>query len=183
MTTDDTGESITIHSNASGKLWSDDPKQWQALRTEAGCPWCQGPGPPRDDVIAATDMCWVTAPVDATLPGYVCVSTKRHVVEPYELEEDARNTFFGDAMAVARGLANALRPTKVNYEIHGNTIPHLHMHLFPRTAGDPYVGYVITNRVWFRRTQEELARIGSAVRAELAARGRLAQDDGVRPDG
>jgi diadenosine tetraphosphate (Ap4A) HIT family hydrolase len=62
----------------------------------------------------------------------------------------------------------------MNYEIHGNTIPHLHMHLFPRSADDPYVGYVITSRVWFTRTPEELASIASAIRAELAAQGRLA---------
>ena len=167
------GESITILSNASGRLWADNPEQWDAMQTEAGCPWCQGPGPPSDEVIAETDMCWVTAPVDATLPGYVCVSTKRHAVEPYDLDDDARDTFFAEAMAVARGLARAVRPAKMNYEIHGNTIPHLHMHLFPRAAGDPYVGYAITNRVWFKRTPEEITAIASAVRAELAARGRL----------
>lgn len=43
-------------------------------------------------------------------------------------------------MLVARGVADVLSPTKMNYEIHGNTIPHLHMHLSPRTAGDVYVG-------------------------------------------
>ena len=55
---------------------------------------------PSGEVIAETDMCWVTAPVDATLPGYVCVSTKRHAVEPYDLDDDARDTFFAEAMAV-----------------------------------------------------------------------------------
>src|SRR4029077_5421610 len=100
-----------------------------------------------------------TAPADATLTGYACVSTKRHVVEPYELGESARDSFFADAMAVARGLARAVQPMKMNYEIHGNTVPHLHMHLFPRFAGDPYVGYAITNRVWFTRTPDELEQI------------------------
>lgn len=27
---------------------------------------------------------------------------------------------------------------KLNYEIHGNTIPHLHVHLLPRYKGDPF---------------------------------------------
>jgi diadenosine tetraphosphate (Ap4A) HIT family hydrolase len=26
----------------------------------------------------------------------------------------------------------------MNYEVHGNTIPHLHMHFFPRYAGDAF---------------------------------------------
>jgi diadenosine tetraphosphate (Ap4A) HIT family hydrolase len=29
---------------------------------------------------------------------------------------------------------------KLNYEIHGNTIPHLHMHFYPRYPGDPFEG-------------------------------------------
>ena len=29
---------------------------------------------------------------------------------------------------------------KMNYEVHGNTIPHLHMHFFPRYPGDPFEG-------------------------------------------
>lgn len=167
------GESITIRPNQSGKLWSEDPERWRTLCTEEGCPWCQGPGPPEEDLVAETDMCWVTAPVDATLPGYVCVSTKVHVVEPYDLPDGARDQFFADAMAVARGLAGAVDPAKMNYEIHGNTVPHLHMHLFPRFAEDPYVGYVITSRARFTRTPGQLDAIASAIRAELLARGRL----------
>ncbi len=73
-------------------------------------------------------------------------------------------------MAVARGVAKAVHPVKMNYEIHGNTIPHLHMHLFPRTPDDPYVGYVITEP----SPDESHARADrshprSAVRAELAS--------------
>ena len=33
---------------------------------------------------------------------------------------------------MAQGLAEAIGPAKMNYEIHGNTIPHLHMHLLSR---------------------------------------------------
>ena len=167
-------ESITIEANRSGKLWSEDPDGWRALCTPEGCPWCQGPGPPAEDVIAETSGCWVTAPVEATLPGYVCVSTKAHAVEPYDLDDEARNAFFADAMAVARGLAKAVHPMKMNYEIHGNTVPHLHMHLFPRAADDPYVGYVITGRFTITRTPAQIEAIAQAVTTELAACGRLA---------
>jgi diadenosine tetraphosphate (Ap4A) HIT family hydrolase len=33
-----------------------------------------------------------------------------------------------------------LAPGELNYKIHGHTIAHLHLHVFPRLAGDPYVG-------------------------------------------
>ncbi|MDQ4126880.1 MAG: hypothetical protein M3151_02830 [Actinomycetota bacterium] len=27
---------------------------------------------------------------------------------------------------------------KIDVDIHGNTLPHLHVHFFPRYVGDPY---------------------------------------------
>ncbi len=166
-------DAITITPNASGQLWTQDPKQWRDLCSREGCPWCQGPGPPAEDIVAETERCWVTAPVVAAVPGYVCVSTKAHAVEPYELDEHLQVGFWLDAMATARGLADAVKPVKMNYEIHGNTIPHLHMHLFPRSPGDPYVGHAIHSRIVVTRTPEQLATIGDAIRTHLAACGRL----------
>ena len=54
---------------------------------------------------------------------------------------------------------------KLNYEIHGNTIPYLHLHLFPRTAGDRFEGRPIDGRESVPRSDEEL----EAVRSALAA--------------
>lgn len=35
-------------------------------------------------------------------------------------------------MEAAGALAELLKPVKMNYQIHANTIPHLHLHLYPR---------------------------------------------------
>jgi diadenosine tetraphosphate (Ap4A) HIT family hydrolase len=40
--------------------------------------------------------------------------------------------------SVARAVRDAVASPKINYEIHGNTIPHLHLHVFPRYPGDPF---------------------------------------------
>lgn len=40
----------------------------------------------------------------------------------------------------------AFGPQKLKYEIHGNTIPHLHLHLCPRNAGDRFEGRPIDRR-------------------------------------
>ena len=66
-------------------------------------------------------------------------------------------------MLAARALSDLFRPSKMNYEIHGNTIPHLHMHLYPRFAGDPYEGRPINNRAHFARTAEDIERIRRVV--------------------
>ena len=90
-----------------------------------------------------------------------------------ELSPENQVEFWLDAMIVARGLAEVLQPVKMNYEIHGNTIAHLHMHLYPRTPGDIYVGYPNHNRAHFSRRPEELQRIRDAIRVRLVERDRL----------
>jgi diadenosine tetraphosphate (Ap4A) HIT family hydrolase len=53
----------------------------------------------------------------------------------------------------------------MNYEIHGNTLPHLHLHLYPRQPDDPYVGRPIDpNRSAVARTDDELAALAAAIR-------------------
>jgi diadenosine tetraphosphate (Ap4A) HIT family hydrolase len=42
-----------------------------------------------------------------------------------------------DVCRVAAALDAVYRPTKMNYELLGNMVPHLHWHLVPRFAGDP----------------------------------------------
>jgi diadenosine tetraphosphate (Ap4A) HIT family hydrolase len=131
------------------------------------CPICTPAGPA--DRLAELPTTWVTGSIAAPLPGYACVVAKRHVVEPFELEGSEQLGFWDDCMRTARALVRLYKPRKMNYEIHGNTVPHLHMHLYPRYAGDPYEGRPIGNEARFQRTPEELALIGRAVSASDGA--------------
>jgi len=115
--------------------------------------------------VAELSAAWVTAPDQAPLPGYVCVVAKQHVVEPYELPPDRSAAFWADCMEAARAVSSTFRPTKMNYEIHGNTIAHLHMHLYPRYPGDPYEGRPIDNKTLFNRTSSDIDRIRRALSA------------------
>jgi diadenosine tetraphosphate (Ap4A) HIT family hydrolase len=89
------------------------------------------------------------------LPGYVCLVSKRHVREPFQLPPGERESFWQDVDAVARVLDEGLRPDKLNYEIHGNTVPHLHLHLFPRTRNDRFTGRPIDGSDAVERPQQE----------------------------
>jgi diadenosine tetraphosphate (Ap4A) HIT family hydrolase len=92
------------------------------------------------------------------------VVAKRHVDEPFELDDPELTAFWTESMAVAAALAELVRPSKMNYEIHGNTIPHLHLHLYPRFIGDPYEGHPIDGRsTRFRRSPEEIERLRAAI--------------------
>jgi diadenosine tetraphosphate (Ap4A) HIT family hydrolase len=133
---------------------------------ETDCIICRQGGPL--DVIGDLPTVWVTAPTKAPLPGYACVVSRRHVAEPFELDEPESTAFWAEAMSVAAALNILLRPLKMNYEIHGNTIPHLHLHLFPRFAGDPFEGRPIDGRsTAFERSPQDIERLRDAV-ARLA---------------
>ena len=90
------------------------------------------------------------------LPGYACVVARRHVEEPFQLPDGEMAAFWRESMAVARALSSLLEPRKMNYEIHGNSIPHLHLHLYPRFPGDPFEGRPIDmDAPAFTRTEKK----------------------------
>lgn len=45
-----------------------------------------------------------------------------------------------DVQLYAKALKTVTNAVKINYEIHGNTVPHLHLHLYPRYMDDPFPG-------------------------------------------
>ena len=129
-----------------------------------------GEDPHPEWILAETEICKISAWREGVLPGHARVLSKVHVIEPFDLDEESQVGFFLDAMAAARGLARLFSPAKMNYEIHGNTVPHLHMHLFPRLPGDVYVGYPNHCRTVFIRSDDEIDRMRQAIRAQLGGR-------------
>lgn len=85
-------------------------------------------------------------PEAAPVRGYACLVARTHVVELHDLDEDNAQAFMRDARRVSRALSRVTGAVKLNYEIHGNTLPHLHMHFFPRYVGDVFEGKPIDPR-------------------------------------
>jgi diadenosine tetraphosphate (Ap4A) HIT family hydrolase len=112
--------------------------------TTDGCPICAA-GKPRG-VLAERQSTWITSEARTPTFGYVCVVAKPHVVEPFELDGEDRALFWEDVLFAAERLAELVRPRKINYEIHGNTVPHLHAHVFARFEGDRFTGGPIDPR-------------------------------------
>lgn len=149
--------------------WTDQVR-WAELRRPESCPICVR-GEPLD-VLAEFPATWVTGGTEAPLPGYACVVSRHHVVEPFELPADDAAAFWSDAMLAAVVVHRLFSPAKVNYAIHGNTIPHLHLHLLPRFEGDPFVGGPVDpRRARFTRSAGELDRMRQALRKAPHCRG------------
>jgi diadenosine tetraphosphate (Ap4A) HIT family hydrolase len=74
---------------------------------------------------------------DQYYPGHTLVIAKTHATELYHLPESESTQYCKDMVRVAKALAMALHPRKMNYELLGNTGPHLHWRLIPRYDWDP----------------------------------------------
>jgi diadenosine tetraphosphate (Ap4A) HIT family hydrolase len=117
--------------------WND-AGRWAALCSGATCPVCRRTEPL--DLLAGLEAAWVTAPEAAPMRGYVCLVARIHAVDLHELPAPAAAAFMHDAQLTSRVLSSTTGAIKLNYEIHGNSLPHLHMHFYPRYPGDRFEG-------------------------------------------
>jgi diadenosine tetraphosphate (Ap4A) HIT family hydrolase len=69
--------------------------------------------------------------------GYCVLVSRKHVGELYQLPADERQAYLEEMCLLARVIQDAFQPIKMNYELLGNQVPHLHWHLFPRYKYDP----------------------------------------------
>jgi diadenosine tetraphosphate (Ap4A) HIT family hydrolase len=69
--------------------------------------------------------------------GYCILVSRRHAVELTELALEERRAYFDEMCWLAQAIQTCYRPHKLNYEVLGNQVPHLHWHLFPRYLDDP----------------------------------------------
>lgn len=80
---------------------------------------------------------------DQFFAGWVFVVLKHHALELYDLEPQERASLIEEVSRVARALADVYRPVKMNYELLGNKVPHIHWHLVPRLPDDPEPGWPV----------------------------------------
>ncbi|HEY4745409.1 MAG TPA: HIT family protein [Desulfuromonadaceae bacterium] len=101
------------------------------------CPMCNRWEDDRDLRIAELTQSYVILNRDQYFPGYTLLFTKSHVTELFHLQAPVRSELMEEIAAVARALHEVFRPDKINYELLGNMVPHMHWHLVPRRAADP----------------------------------------------
>jgi diadenosine tetraphosphate (Ap4A) HIT family hydrolase len=69
--------------------------------------------------------------------GYCVLVSRRHATELSKLPEEERQDYLDEMCLLAAAIEECFRPHKMNYELLGNQVPHLHWHLFPRFPDDP----------------------------------------------
>lgn len=70
----------------------------------------------------------------------VVVFRDRHVADFTSLSADEVAAYWGDVQAVAKMIERVFRPCHMNFQLLGNLVPHLHIHLVPRYLDDAAPG-------------------------------------------
>jgi diadenosine tetraphosphate (Ap4A) HIT family hydrolase len=117
------------------------PEDWAERKQGKHCPMCAGGRPDETEYgirILQTGHSDAYLQRHGTVRGYTIVIWRgRHVAEPTELTMSDSNAYWQDVLTVARALERHYRPLKINLEMLGNTLPHLHTHIRPRYTDDP----------------------------------------------
>jgi diadenosine tetraphosphate (Ap4A) HIT family hydrolase len=120
-------------------------ERWDALVRGEGCPLCaelqSGPGANAGGYTIA-DLLTSRFRLQSNqyVKGYCLLIARQHVREPYDLSPADQRDFFEDLVRAGQALDAALKPTKMNFQILGNSVPPLHTHIVPRYYGDPAPG-------------------------------------------
>jgi len=101
------------------------------------CPACSGQWPRTEQRIADFGESVAYLHDDQFFPGWTVLVLKRHATELFALTPSERATLMEEVSRVAQALASVFDAHKMNYELLGNQIAHIHWHLIPRLADDP----------------------------------------------
>jgi diadenosine tetraphosphate (Ap4A) HIT family hydrolase len=110
---------------------------------DANCPFCQKLA--GLDLLPADEVVWQFPHSVALLgpwqyyQGYCILIARTHATELFHLDQGVRRAYLDEMTTLARAVADCFGPRKVNYELLGNQVPHLHWHVLPRYAEDPEV--------------------------------------------
>src|SRR5687768_13344615 len=108
--------------------------RWDALVRGEGCPLCaelaaDEPANEHGQTVADLAISRVRLAHNQWVAGYCVLICRRHVREPFELEWQEQMAFFADLMRVGRAIEAVYRPDKLNFQLLGNAVPHLHGHV------------------------------------------------------
>lgn len=137
---------------------------------ESTCPMCLRWQDDSDLRIAELEYSFVVLNRDQFFTGYTLLFTKQHVTELFHLDRVVRTGLIEEVSMVAKALHTLFQPDKINYELLGNMVPHIHWHLVPRFALDPLWPRPIwaENHTEKLLTAEEYGQRVMAIRQALA---------------
>lgn len=128
------------------------------------------------DLVAELKSSYVILGDQQFYRGYCILFAKDHATELYLMPADSARTLFDEVRLTAEAIATVVKPWKMNYECLGNSVPHVHWHLFPRQANE--ADDLKRGPIWLRPESERKVLLDendrraliASLRKELAAR-------------
>lgn len=98
---------------------------------------CRRTWPREDHFIADLGLSKAYLHDDQFFPGWTVLVFQRHATELFQLAPTERFQLIEEVNRVAKTVAEIYQAQKINYELLGNQLPHIHWHIIPRSANDP----------------------------------------------
>jgi diadenosine tetraphosphate (Ap4A) HIT family hydrolase len=110
------------------------------MNRDPNCPFCtklaDPAGWPADDIVWEFPHSIAVLGPWQYFTGYCVLVSRDHATELSKLGSH-RAAFLEEMATLAAAIEGCFHPHKLNYELLGNLVPHLHWHIFPRAADDP----------------------------------------------
>jgi diadenosine tetraphosphate (Ap4A) HIT family hydrolase len=114
------------------------PEDWDARKQGVGCPFC---APQLRQPFYSGRVADAHLERHAIARGHaVVVFRDRHVADFTSLTPAEAVAYWSDVHTAARVVEQVFAPCHMNYQLLGNQVPHLHVHVVPRYLDDPAPG-------------------------------------------
>jgi diadenosine tetraphosphate (Ap4A) HIT family hydrolase len=143
------------------------PEDWESRKAGLNCPGCATERPAEEQHgvrFFATDHADAYLQRTTPAPGYSTVIFRgRHVADPTELTPDETVSFWSAVGVAAGAIRSVFDPCHLNYQLLGNEMPHVHVHIIPRYVHDQAPGRPLSDAAWGSAIQLSAEALASQV--------------------
>lgn len=112
-------------------------EEGQQAVSDSSCQACTGTWPRQDHFLEDLGLSKAYLHDDQFFPGWTVLVFHRHATELFQLTPSERGQLIEGVSRVASALSETYQAKKLNYELLGNQLPHIHWHVIPRRPEDP----------------------------------------------
>jgi diadenosine tetraphosphate (Ap4A) HIT family hydrolase len=149
-------------------------EEWDALVRGEKCSMCEQAGLVENRysfLVAQLETSDLRLAKNQYVRGKCTLIFREHATELHELAPDKQAALMRDLARAGAAIARVFKPDKMNYQLLGNLVPHIHWHIVPRYWGDPAPGRPISPDSGRRLLKpEEYQRVIAELRAALESK-------------
>ncbi|MGD9852347.1 MAG: HIT family protein [Nitrospirales bacterium] len=106
------------------------------MSEQLSCRICGNAWPPSDHFIGDMGLTKAYLLEDQFFPGWTVLVLKEHRTELFQLTLEARGQLMEEVSRMGEALSRVFEVNKINSELLGNQVPHIHWHVIPRLVTD-----------------------------------------------